>query len=146
MAPSILADPVPIVRDELGVLRVAGTRVTLDTVVHAYLEGASVEEIALRYESIPLADLHAIIAYYLTHRAESDEYLEGRRVLSETVRSEVEQRQGPGSIRQRLIARLAPGSAAPRNSSPTKISTGDWCEPSASAFPEPIWCGPSMWG
>jgi uncharacterized protein (DUF433 family) len=91
--------------DHQGVLRIGGTRVTLETVIHAYLEGATPEEIALRYDALQLADIHATIAYYLRHKSELDQYLESRRDRSQQVRQQVEQRQGVQEIRKRLISR-----------------------------------------
>jgi uncharacterized protein (DUF433 family) len=109
MPPTIHADPAPLRSDDAGVLRVSGTRVTLDTIVHAYHEGASAEEIALRYDSLSLADIHAVLAYYLRHRAELDDYLARRRQAAADVRRQVEARQGVQAVRERLTARLAPG-------------------------------------
>ncbi len=40
---------VPIEHTTAGVLRVEGTRVPIDTIITAFLEGATAEEIALRY-------------------------------------------------------------------------------------------------
>ena len=54
---------VPIHTDADGVVRVAGTRVTLDTMVAAFDAGATVEEIAQQYSSISLADVYSVITY-----------------------------------------------------------------------------------
>jgi hypothetical protein len=53
--------------------------VTLDTLVTAYEQGASPEEIVSRYTTLELADVYAIITYYLRHREEVEEYLARRR-------------------------------------------------------------------
>ena len=66
-------------RDPDDVIRVGGTRVTLDTVVGAYRDGASAEEIARRYPSLDLADIHAVIGHYLHHRTQVEAYLAGAR-------------------------------------------------------------------
>jgi len=57
-----------------GVMRVGGTRVTLDTVVRAFLRGAAAEEIAQQYPSLSLTDVYAAISYYLQHRAAVEKY------------------------------------------------------------------------
>ena len=44
-----------------GVIRVRGTRVTLDTVWDAFNEGATAEEIAQQYPSLSLADVYQAI-------------------------------------------------------------------------------------
>jgi uncharacterized protein (DUF433 family) len=48
--------------DADGAVRVAGTRVTLDTIVAAFDAGATAEEIAQHYSSISLADVYSVIA------------------------------------------------------------------------------------
>jgi uncharacterized protein (DUF433 family) len=89
---TLVAVPPPIQIDREGVMRVGGTRVTADTVVGAYAMGRSAEEILESYPSLQLADIHAAISYYLRHRQELDEYLEGRRRQAEQVRRDNEAR------------------------------------------------------
>ena len=102
------ADPVPLVAAEEGrVIRVAGTRVTLDTVVTAFKRGATPEEIAQDYSSVPLPDIYAVITYYLRHREEIEEYLERRALDHEELRQEIESRPGYQELRERLLARMA---------------------------------------
>jgi uncharacterized protein (DUF433 family) len=108
MAPTLVADPIPLRLDANGVLRVGNTRVTLDTVIDAYHEGASAEEVARRYDSLTLADVYGVFAYYLRHQADLDRYLEERRAAA--VRSQVEARQGVQDIRGRLTRRAGCGS------------------------------------
>ena len=98
---------VPIERNADGVLRVGGTRVTLDTVVTAFQTGATPEEIALRYSSLELADIYAAISYYLQNQAEVDLYLEQRREFAAKVREKNESRFDPEGIRTRLLRRSA---------------------------------------
>ena len=52
-------EQVPIHTGADGVVRVAGTRVTLDTIVAAFDAGATAEEIARQYSSAPLPDVCA---------------------------------------------------------------------------------------
>ena len=96
---------VPIHTDADGVVRVAGTRVTLDTIVAAFDAGATAEEIAQQYSSVPLPDVYSVITYYLRHKAEVSAYLQRRQEEAATVREEVERRFPSSSIRERLIAR-----------------------------------------
>ena len=105
MAFSISAEPVPITVDTDGVLRVGGTRVTLDLVVAAFLEGATAEEIAHQYPSVDLADVYAAISYYLKHKEEVESYLKKREEQGQRVREEYERRFPPDGIRARLMAR-----------------------------------------
>lgn len=71
----IVADPVPMTMDSDGMVRIAGTRVTLDTIVGAYKRGDSPDEILDGFPSLGLADIHAVIAYYLRHREMVDAYI-----------------------------------------------------------------------
>ena len=74
----LTADPLPLVADAQGVVRIARTRVTLDTVVAAFQDGLTAEEIAEQYPSLPLSQVYAIIAYYLDHQVEVTSYLAAR--------------------------------------------------------------------
>ena len=99
-------DPTPLHVNEDGVILVTGTRVPLDTLVMAFDEGASPEEMVQQYPTVTLADAYAAIAWYLRHRPEVEEYLQGRRTVAEQVQREVEARNPPAGIRERLLARL----------------------------------------
>jgi len=109
MALVIAAEPVPLMTDTDGIVRVAKTRVTLDTVISAFLSGATPEEIAQQYPSLNLADVYAVIAYYLQRRSDVDAYLRERQRRAEAVRRENEQRHDPAGVRDRLLARRGRG-------------------------------------
>jgi uncharacterized protein (DUF433 family) len=96
---------VPLQKDEHGVIRVAGTRVTLDTVIHTFKEGASAEEVVDRYPSLTLPDVYMVFSYYLRHRDEVESYLQGRTREEEEVRRQNEAKFDPRGIREKLLAR-----------------------------------------
>lgn len=98
-------EQVPIRSDANGVVRVAGTRVTLDTVVGAFEAGATAEEIAQQYPTVPLVDVYSVITYYLRHKSEVEAYLKEREAQAELVRTEVERRFPSAGLRERLLAR-----------------------------------------
>jgi uncharacterized protein (DUF433 family) len=75
MSLEIVADPIPMAMDEDGMVRIAGTRVTLDTVIACYLQGESAETIVEGFPTLALADVYEVLAYYLRHQEEVDEYL-----------------------------------------------------------------------
>ncbi|MGG6239891.1 DUF433 domain-containing protein [Nodosilinea sp. AN01ver1] len=102
-------EPVPLETDASGAVRVAKTRVTLDTVVTAFLEGCTPEEIAEQYPSLQLSDIYLVIGYYLRHHDEVDTYLTERQRQSNAMQQEAEQRFNPVGIRARLMARKAQG-------------------------------------
>ena len=58
-----------------GVYRVAGTRVSLDSVVYAFRRGASPESIQRSFPSLTLEQIYGAIAFYLAHQEEVDRYL-----------------------------------------------------------------------
>ncbi|HVG28173.1 MAG TPA: DUF433 domain-containing protein [Pyrinomonadaceae bacterium] len=96
---------VPLSTDQAGVLRVAGTRVSLDSIVYAFDEGATPEEIAQAYPSLDLAAIYSVIGYYLQNRAEIEQYLGQRKVQREALKREIESRFDPHGLRERLLAR-----------------------------------------
>lgn len=102
---AIVAESVPLTIDQDGVVRVGNTRVTLETVVGAFLDGASAEEIAYQYPSLELGDVYAVIAYYLRQRADVDDYLQWRGIQTDTVQKQNETRFDPTNVRERLLAR-----------------------------------------
>ena len=101
----IANEPVPLQVTEDGVVRVGGTRVTLDTVIAAFEEGSTAEEIVEQYPALGLADAYGAIGYYLRHRSEVDAYLAGRRKDSSQVREQNETRIDPAGVRARLLTR-----------------------------------------
>src|SRR6266849_6145333 len=101
----IAAETMPLRRDADGIFRVAGTRVTLDTLVAAFHEGATAETIAEQYPSLSLGDIYTVVGYYLRHRAEVEAYLERRYYEAAQTRQENEARFNPVGIRDRLLAR-----------------------------------------
>lgn len=97
--------PIPLAMDSDGVMRVGKTRVTLDTVIAAFREGATPETIAQQYPALALADVYAVISYYLNHRPEVHAYLQQREQVAIQIRDENEARFDPDGIRERLLAR-----------------------------------------
>ena len=105
MTLTINTEPVPLLTDKDGVVRVGGTRVTLDTVVAAFKEGATAEEIVQQYPSLELADVYAVISYYLRSHSEVEAYLQKRDKQAAEIRKQNEAQFDPHGIRERLLAR-----------------------------------------
>lgn len=105
MVRSVPTEPPPVAADPNGVLRVGGTRVTLDTVVGAFNAGSTPEKIVLRYDSLRLDDVYLVLGYYLRHRAEVDAYLAARHQRGEERRAEVEAHLPWHNVRERLLRR-----------------------------------------
>ncbi|HVU10527.1 MAG TPA: DUF433 domain-containing protein, partial [Phototrophicaceae bacterium] len=66
------------------------TRVLLELLMHAFLQGDTPEEIVDSYPTLKLADVYTVLAYYLTHRAEVDTYLREADAAAERIQREVE--------------------------------------------------------
>jgi uncharacterized protein (DUF433 family) len=103
----LTADPLPLHADEHGSIRVGNTRVLLEFVIHAYQDGATPEQIVKRFDTLHLADVHAVIAYYLRHRQEIEEYLSRRETEAEETRQRIEAEMPPRVSREELMARWA---------------------------------------
>lgn len=101
------AEAAPITIDPDGIARVGKTRVTLDTVVAAFLDGATSEEIAQQYPTLSYADIYLVVGYYLCHRGEVDEYLLQRQKDADATYNQNESRHPPQGVRERLMARAA---------------------------------------
>ncbi len=105
--------PSPLRLEEGGVVRIGASRVTLDTLVGCYRDGNTAEEIVQQYPTLALADVHATIAYFLTHLPEVEAYLQERRRDAADLRGEVERVCDQRGMRERLLARRAPGQSGP---------------------------------
>ncbi len=109
MATIELTEVIPLSTDNDGVIRVGNTRVTLDTIVAAFKEGATAEEIAYQYPTVSLADIYSVISYYLHQKGNVDAYLKRREKFAEEVRRQNEARFDATGIRERLLARRKSG-------------------------------------
>jgi uncharacterized protein (DUF433 family) len=103
--PLVTTETIPLRTDAEGVMRVGSSRVTLDTVVATFLEGATAEEIAQQYPSLQLADVYSVIGYYLRRQSEVEAYLNRRRQQAARVRQQNERLFDPNGIRERLLTR-----------------------------------------
>jgi uncharacterized protein (DUF433 family) len=97
-------EPPPLRVDEGGAVRVGKGRVSLDLVVEQYENGMAPEDMVRAYATLVLADVHAVIAYYLRHRDEVRTYLKRREEEAEALRAKVEA-QRPRVSREELLAR-----------------------------------------
>ena len=105
MSSSSVTETIPLRTDKAGVIRIGATRITLDTVVRAFCDGATAEEIVQQYPSLNLADVYHVIGYYLRRTPEVEAYLQARKVNAEALRSQNQARFDPQGVRARLLAR-----------------------------------------
>lgn len=109
MSLAVTAESIPLVADADGVVRVGGTRVSLETVVATFNEGAPAEEIVQQYPSLHLADVYSVIGYYLRRQADVEAYLGERHRHAAKARLDNEARFEPVGVRDRLLARRVGG-------------------------------------
>lgn len=95
----------PLSADDTGTIRVGKTRVRLDSVVYAFNQGHTPEEILMQFPSLELADIYAVIAYYLNNQTAVDEYIQQNEAEGDEIRRDIESRPGYQAFRQRLLAR-----------------------------------------
>jgi uncharacterized protein (DUF433 family) len=68
-------DPIPLHMDKQGDLQLQSTDIRFAWVIQQFQQGASPEAIVERQHTLELANVYAVIAYYLRHQDEIDEYL-----------------------------------------------------------------------
>ena len=98
-------EKIPIETDEDGVIRVGNTRVTLETLVAAFNNGSTAEEIVYQFPVLNLADVYAVITYYLRNRDIVEKYLNNRTLLAEQFKQKNKKNKNMNDIRERLLAR-----------------------------------------
>lgn len=98
------AEVAPLRVDAGGAVRVGNSRVSLDLVVEQYENGMTPEDMVRAYDSLTLADLYAVIAYYLRHRDEVGVYLKRREAEARALRAKIEIER-PRVSREGLVAR-----------------------------------------
>ena len=94
----------PLRADEGGAVRVGKSRISLDLVVEQYENGMTPEDMVRAYDTLILADVHAVIAYYLWHRDEVRAYLRRRKEEAEALRAKIEGER-PRVSPEELLAR-----------------------------------------
>lgn len=71
-----------------GAYRVAGSRVSLDSIVYAFLRGESPDGIAESFPALTLEQVYGATAFYLAHRDEIDAYLQAGKADFERLREQ----------------------------------------------------------
>ena len=107
----VQAELPPLREDEGGVVRIGASRVSLDLVVEQHENGMPADELVAAYDTLELADVHSVIAYYLKHRDEVRAYLRRRKEEAEALRAKIEADR-PRVSEAELLARRAAASIA----------------------------------
>lgn len=94
---------------EDGTIRIADSRVSLDSIVHHYKLGASAEQIAQKFPALDLADVYAAISYFLNNEEAVEEYLQEQEAEGDEVQKKIESepqyQKQTAELRTRLLAR-----------------------------------------
>jgi len=77
-------------KTEDGTIRIANSRVSLDSVVYHFDLGASAEQIVQKFPSLDLADVYGAISYYLNNKPEVEEYLRKQEIEADLLQQEIE--------------------------------------------------------
>jgi hypothetical protein len=81
----------------------------LESIVHHYEQGASAEEIAMRFPALRLSDVHSSLSYYLSHQEHVQSYRARQTERAESVQRQIEndplQKRGMAQLCLRLQKR-----------------------------------------
>jgi uncharacterized protein (DUF433 family) len=88
-------------------LRITGTRIPLERVVYAFEQGQSPEEIIRAFPTLDLADVYAVIAYYLRNRQPVDDYVRQQQAEADAIEREIRAASPSVGFRERLLERRA---------------------------------------
>jgi len=84
-------------------IRLKGTRVHIETIVHDFNEGGTAVQIQANYPTVTLEQVFAAITYYLHNKAEVDGYIERGRKIADAYYQEYLQK-GPFFLRDEALA------------------------------------------
>lgn len=104
-----VVETIPLQTDAQGVMRVAGTRISLDAIVQEFEQGLTAEEIAHQFDVLDLADVYAVITYYLRHQNEVKQYLQKQDELAAAIRGKIEHQFPVSGLRERLLSKRLHG-------------------------------------
>ena len=93
---------VPLTTSKSGAIRIAGSRVGLEIIIHEFKNGATAEQIHEDFPSVSLRDIYAVIAYYLENKLELESYLRRQQKVAASVRRSIEARIDTAALRERL--------------------------------------------
>ena len=104
IGPVLNPESPPLRVDDGGAIRVGDGRISLDLIVSQYESGMTPEDMVRAYDALALADVYAVIAYYLRHRDEVRTYLKQREEQAGALQDKIEPDRPP-VLREELLAR-----------------------------------------
>src|SRR5581483_4489371 len=112
---SFRISPPPLRLDPGGVVRIGNSRISLDQIIEHYEDGMTPEEMVRAHDTLVLADVYSVVAYYLRNHDEALAYLTRRGGEAAELRAKIEANR-PRITREDLLARR---SARKKNHAPT---------------------------
>jgi len=92
--------------NDVGVWRIKGTRVSIDSVLYAFNnDGASPEEIAWQFDTLDLKKVYSVINYYLHNREQVDKYLAESEKAKRAIFRQIDKTFPRSGLREKLLAR-----------------------------------------
>ena len=108
MSLTIAAEAPPLTVLEGGAVRVTGTRMPLEVLIHSYVDWRwSAEKIVEQYDTLTLADVYAVLAFYHRHRPEVEAYIAAQEAKADALQREIVASQRPSPTRTELLQRRA---------------------------------------
>ena len=99
-----------LVETEDGTIRIANSRVSLDSIVYHFKLGASAEQIVQKFPSLDLADVYGAISYYLNNKPKVEEYLQKQEIEADLLQQEIESnpqyQANVAELRNRIFERV----------------------------------------
>ncbi len=103
----VQASPLKLADD--GTIRIAESRVRLESVIHHYKLGASAEQIVQKFPVLDLADVYAAISYYLNNEESVEEYVRAQETKGDSLQVELESdpqyQKNSAELRARIVSR-----------------------------------------
>jgi len=95
----------PLTVGQDGTIRISGSRVSLDSVVHQFKLGATAEQIQADFSSLTLREIYGAIYYYLDHEAAVEDYLRQQEQAAAETRRFIDSHPDSVALRGRIRAR-----------------------------------------
>lgn len=83
---AVWVEAIPLTQTETGDIFLEGSRIPLETLVLAFNSGDTPEDFVSDYPHLKLADVYAVLSYYLRHREEVDAYVAKQQEGAEQLR------------------------------------------------------------
>src|SRR5437773_1577890 len=113
---AVPARPAPLTELPNGAIRVTGSRIGLEIVIHQFQSGRTPEQIVEDFDSLALSDVYVLKAFYLDNKDKVEQYLREYEEAAEAMREKIEAFQGPPKVtREMLLERKARMDEARRN-------------------------------